>query len=431
MKNQPSTPGSVLIFAVLLLAAGVFVLTGLAQIGATQALVGQDEWQFVERRIRLDNSRALARQFMLARMFAGPVTNDITFTADDGWGGFTLSPVEGATPEGGDYWTTFSTTNTNVNLNINPFTLMERGGFYRVVVPGTIWDGVEQVEWNFQVRTRSPIAAGYPVVQHKPAAGQIAALVEAPYVDMNHPEQFVGFDEMPRMRVSSVTNTNAVGETTGYVGYFGAPERIISDGLFTSAFLEPVDSGITALRRVVDLGDYDPSDLSAVLVYRLDDPAFNRGDYTDPETGITHSDLPVTSLLLRGTEANSLQENLAPLQIVVTPVMTNLQTVFLQGRNPPVTGRDVYLNFQRSPGTTNSLLVKATNATGLWRLGLSAAQSDGDIHVDFETDGIEIVGGIRTDGRIFGAPALRRESAPGGLDYVADRMMWLEDYKTP
>ena len=58
---------------------------------------------------------------------------------------------------------------------------------------------------------------------------------------------------------------------------------------------------------------------------------------------------------------------------------------------------------------------------------MSAAHSD----VVFETPGINIVGGIRTDGAIFGAPSLRPELAPGGLDYIADRMMWLEDYKTP
>jgi hypothetical protein len=427
MNPDPRHQASVLIFAVLLLAAGIFVLTGLAQIGATQALVGQDEWRALERRIRLENSRAIARQFMLSRMFAGPVTNTVTFTAADGLGGFTLSPVEGATPQGGDYWTTFSTTNTNVNLNINPFTLMERGGFYRVVVPGTITDGTEQVDWNFQIRTRSPVTAGYPVVQHKPAAGNIAALVDPPYIDMNEPEQFVGFHEMARMRVSSVTNTNAAGETTGYEGYFDAPERVLADGFFTNAYLEPVDVGVTALRWVVDLGAYDPSDLSEVLVYRLDDPAFNIRDYTDPDTGTVHSNVPVTSLLLQGTEANSLQERLPPLQVVVAPVMTNLRTVLLQGRNPPVTGRDVYLNFQRSPGSGETLLVRATNATGLWRIGISAAHSD----VLFETGGIDIVGGVRTDGVISGNPSLRQEQDPGGLDYIADRMMWLEDYRTP
>ena len=36
-----------------------------------------------------------------------------------------------------------------------------------------------------------------------------------------------------------------------------------------------------------------------------------------------------------------------------------------------------------------------------------------------------------SSGAIFGAPSLRPELAPGGLDYIADRMMWLEDYKTP
>jgi hypothetical protein len=38
---------------------------------------------------------------------------------------------------------------------------------------------------------------------------------------------------------------------------------------------------------------------------------------------------------------------------------------------------------------------------------------------------------VRTDGTISGNPSLEQERDPGGLDYIADRMMWLEDYKTP
>ena len=417
MKNASQRDSAaVLVFAVLLLAAGVFVLAGIAQLAATQAIVGQNEWDALDRRIMQENSRAMGRQFMLSRMFNGVVGTNTSHT-NAAIGGFSVSPVS-ETSMGSDYWTTLSSTNTNVNLKINPFTLMERGGFYRVVVPGTIYDGVGDVPWNFQVRTRSPIAAGYPLTQHRPASNAISGFLNPPYIDMNDPEQFVGFHEMARMRVSSVTNTNV--DPTGYEGYLGVPIGVASWGPFTNSSFVPANASITALHLVIDLGASDPQDLSQVLLFRVDE-SMDRAGFTT--NGTNYVGLPVTGLRLIGTEVYGLK----PLQVVIPASRTNLTTLFLQGRNPLVTGREVYVNYQRTAGAGGNLGVIATNATGNWRVGISVANSA----VSFSTAGIDIVGGIRTDGAITGSPVLEPELDPGGLDYVADRMMWLEDYKTP
>ena len=420
MKLKPQgDAAAVLVFAVLLLAAGVFVLTGIAQLAATQALIGQSEWQALDRRIRLENSRAMARQFMLARMFNGVVAAPITFV-DTSLGGFSLSPIS-STNTGGDYWTTLSTTNTNVNLKINPFTLMERGGFYRVVVPGKLYSDTTAtnngVDWNFQVRTRSPIAAGYPVVQQLPASNNVALLVGAvPHIDMTKNEQFIGFHDMARMRVSSVTNTAV--DATGYEGFLDVPIGVAAAGLFTNVVFRPANAQVTEMQAFIDLSTSDPQDLNQVLRYEL---VADTADFAT--NGTNYAGVPVTSLLVRGTEIFDLK----PLQVVIPKERTNLQTIFLEGRNPLVTGRPVYINYQRSAGGGATLSMVATNATGRWRLGLSASHSD----VFCATTGIDIVGGIRTDGTISGNPSLEQERDPGGLDYIADRMMWLEDYKTP
>lgn len=420
MKAKPQGDvAAVLVFAVLLLAAGVFVLTGIAQLAATQALIGQSEWQALDRRIRLENSRAMARQFMLARMFNGVVADPITFV-DTSLGGFSLSPIS-STNTGGDYWTTLSTTNTNVNLKINPFTLMERGGFYRVVVPGKLYSDTTAtnngVDWNFQVRTRSPITAGYPVVQQLPASNNVALLVGAvPHIDMTKNEQFIGFHDMARMRVSSVTNTTV--DATGYEGFLDVPVGVAAAGLFTNVVFRPANAQVTEMQAFIDLSASDLQDLNQVLRYELVADTWNY-----ETNGTNYAGVPVTSLLVRGTEIFGLK----PLQVVIPEERTNLQTIFLEGRNPLVTGRPVYINYQRSVGGGATLSMVATNATGRWRLGLSASHSD----VSCVTTGIDIVGGIRTDGAISGSPSLEQDLDPGGLDYIADRMMWLEDYKTP
>jgi hypothetical protein len=235
---------------------------------------------------------------------------------------------------------------------------------------------------------------------------------------MTDPEQFVGFHEMARMRVTSVTNTNI--DPTGYEGYLGVPIGVASWGPFTNASFTPASSSITNLHLVINLGADDPQDLSQVLLFRVDEN-MDRANFTT--NGTNFVGLPVTGIRLIGTEVYGLK----PLQVVIPAARTNMTNLFLQGRNPLVTGRPVYVNYQRTAGTGGRLGVVATNATGNWRVGISAANSD----VSFSTAGIDIVGGIRTDGAITGSPVLEQEFDPGGLDYVADRMMWLEDYKTP
>lgn len=421
MKSSPPNDisGSVLVFAVLLLTVGAFVLAGIAQLAATQALVGENEWEMVNRHIRLDNSRAMARQYVMQRMFIGPITNDVSYTDGSGYGGFQISEAPGTD----NYWTTLSTTNTNVNLKINPFTLMERGGFYRVVIGGTITDGVDDIAWNFQVRTRSPIAAGYPVVQHKPANANLSGLVgDSPYVDMNNAEQIIGFHEMARMRVSSVTNTNS-SDTTGYVGYLDAPTGVASFAPFTAATMSPFETdtnGVaTNLQAVVNLGSTDPNDTSQVLVYLV--PSQAEYFETNAIPAITNT-LPVVSVRLIGTSIYGLK----PLQIIIPSSNTNAQQIELVGNNPADTGRVTYLNYRRDTSNPGELQVVTTNATGTWRLGITTSHSD----IGFDGP-IDIVGGVRTDGFINGSPTLHQELNPGGLDYIADRMMWLEDYKTP
>jgi hypothetical protein len=419
MRNgRQQDSAAVLVFAVLLLAAGAFVLAGIAQLSATQAVVGQNEWESFAKRNMLENSRAMARQFMLTRMFNGVITERVEFT--NVWGGFSLSP--GSDIGLGDYWTTISESASDANLKINPFTLMERGGFYRVVVPGKLFyefsdTGTNSVDWNFQVRTRSPVAAGYPYVQHRP--GTMDGRRDSPYMDMNTEEKVDGFSEMARMPLSSVTNTNLGGgviDSNGYQGFLAVPVGIASPIFFENNNVPvPQDENPTELELVVDLSAEDPgyielSESGRALTYTVA-PAEN-----------------LTRLVLKGTE----EPDLLPLQIIIPEDNTDLQTLVLQGRNsgpvdPFSGGRPVYVNFRRSVGNAGTVTVVATDFTGPWRIGISVQHNN----INFETPGLAIIGGVRSDGSITGSPNLQRELDPLGFDFVADRMMWLEDHKTP
>ena len=71
--------------------------------------------------------------------------------------------------------------------------------------------------------------------------------------------------------------------------------------------------------------------------------------------------------------------------------------------------------------------VSSVNA-GAWRLGITMSRCN----IQFDIGNLEIVGGLRTDGVINfqgGSANFVPETDPGGLDFIADRMMWLEDYR--
>jgi hypothetical protein len=147
--------------------AGVFVLAAVLQLAATQGIAGDADWDALDRRVLLLNSRAMAKQHLMFRLFRVPqATDDWPVVFANALGGFSIDPGESPS---GNYWGEVTTTNTNVVLNINPFNLMERGGFYREVFEADLVDGTgRSTEWSFALRTRSPVTAGYSVTQHRP-----------------------------------------------------------------------------------------------------------------------------------------------------------------------------------------------------------------------------------------------------------------------
>jgi hypothetical protein len=394
--------GAVLVFAVLLLAAGVFVLTGIAQLAATQAVVGQNEWAALNRRITLENSRAMARQYVLSTMFSNVVPTSPVGYTDPGaptLGGFSVSNTAG--PGAGLYWDHATTASGQL---INPYSPMERGGFYPGVAEARLVSEVAGgatnfVDWLFLVRLRSPVAAGYTFVQQRPADRDLQGFISC--VDATN---FAGYPSVPQMPVSSVTNTNvSPSESDGYRGYFGIPVGNAATLTFINTNA-PVVAGGNA-QVIVDLRDpgggvLDNAAPGAVYEYRV--PA-------STNTATT------TSLLLVGADDRTLP----PLRVVIPSEASGLTNVVLSGGN----SRAVYINARPiATGATN--LAFTTNAAGVgpWRIGISASSRD----LSFAD--VPIEGGVRSD-RNFTNDNLSGDIDPQGLDFIADLMMWLEDYR--
>ena len=357
MKTLPPSPersGAVLVFA-LPAGGGGLVLGGVAQMTATQSVAGETEWTAAERRIKLENSRAMARQYLLSHMFT--FTNGSpAVSASNAYGSFELT----ARNDVGNFWATVSETSESAMLNINPFNLMERGGFYRVWIPGSVSDGMTDVGWNFQVRTRSPLAAGYTFIKHRPSPAPAGLYATPPYMDMETPGAFVGFEGLPRLPVSSVTSTDPWGDTTGFQGYLNVPPGASQAEAFTNVTFV-LWTNNSSLQAVLEL-DVTVTDPGSDLKY----DAPSAASYTNASNMVVS--LPVAAVVLKGTMNGDYD---FPVHVVVDASATGISTLVLSNDN----NRRVYVNLQKSANDGSVFRVVATNASE-WRLGMTMSKVD-------------------------------------------------------
>jgi hypothetical protein len=323
-----------------------------------------------------------------------------------GLGGFTITSVE---PQYG-FWLSLKQDGSD---RINPFNLFERGGFQSAWAAGSLSTGSGDVPWGFQVRTRSPIVAGFAFVNQWPVSNN---WFPARRINMHQTNYAVGFTNLPRMPVSSVTNTNA-GDTNGFIGFLSAPkaEAPFGDfyagttGLATNFFTSGAGATlVTNAQIVVNLGTYSYYNPDGCLFYeipsRVDRPEF--GSYTNA----------VTSLVLQGG-ADGI-----PVQIAVPEANNTLTNIVLSGDN----FRPVYVDYRRNIGT---LTVTTSAANTSFRLGMTLYSA-----ADLAPFGsLTIVGGVRTGqslGNSQGTVTLQSEdNSNWRYDAIADRMMWLEDQR--
>ena len=421
MKTPRQSPaGAVLIFALLVLVVGASILGGIAQLAVTQSVAGRSEWESAARRIQLENSRAMARQYIMSQMWRGfgqLPTATLDNSTTGGLGGFSITNVD---PPFG-YWLSLE---QDATKRANPFNLFERGGFQSAWGAGSLSAGGGQVPWGFQVRTRSPITAGFAFVNQRPATNVWAPLQR---INMEEDDYAVGFANLPRMPVSSVTNTNT-GDTNGFLGFLLLPkaEAAFGDlldpptGVTTNAVegSDPLAPDVPDVEIEIDLGTFG--------YYAVEDdshfyevPMAADVVTVDDGVSITNYNRPVTDLLLVGTEATG---NL-PLQIVIPANNTNLSTVTLSGGN----SRIVYLYRQ---GTASpELRIATTGGNNTFRIGMTLdCAADLDI-----TGGLTVRGGFRTGSSLTqstGDFTMVAELNPTWkYDAIADRMMWLEDQR--
>ncbi len=426
MKTLPTrSQGAVLVFALLVLVVGATLLGGIAQLAVTQSIAGQGEWDMAARRIRLENSRALARQYILTQMWRGfgsVSTAALSNSVTGGNGGFAITNVE---PPFG-YWLSLQQDSDD---RINPFTLFERGGFQSAWVSANLRSGsgdttADDVPWGFQVRTRSPIAAGFAFVNQRPADNSAADWLPARRINMLAADYAVGFPNIPRIPVSSVTNSAATNSalTMADLGGLLLPKAEAPFGDVTrppdpadSVVLTAIDASSASV--TIDLNDFDYDVTDTPRFYEVPQSV----DIVD--AGGTNYALAVTRLVLRNDAGAGASFKTNAVQIVIPASQTTLTNVVLDGSNM----RETYLYRQGAPAPLLSVTTGGGNAT--FRIGMTV---DGPANLNISGT-FTLRGGIRSGSavtKLTGDFAVVAENAPTWeFDAIADRMMWLEDQR--
>ncbi len=115
----------------------------------------------INRRIILENSRALATEYLLENVlpFSYHDAPTINFDALDGWGAFSLAP-SGQTLVPLNSTTVQHGVAGGVSFGqVNHFAPGLGGGF-QSVISGTLSDGESDYGWAFYAKSRSPVFAG-------------------------------------------------------------------------------------------------------------------------------------------------------------------------------------------------------------------------------------------------------------------------------
>lgn len=177
--------GTTLIFALIILAVAAMILTGAVMVSGALVEHTIATKSAVTRRLTLENSRALATQFVREKMLR-----------DGGTGGITAQGLAGVagrvTVSGGSVWS-----GTNRPAGSNPFSpagdTLNSGYYYAgfsTNLTAVLWDGVSDLPWNFEARTRTP-TLGYDLVSYV-ASGTAASITSANAVGTTNGPFFSG-----------------------------------------------------------------------------------------------------------------------------------------------------------------------------------------------------------------------------------------------
>lgn len=414
--------GSVLIYALIVLAIGALVLTGWVQLLATRAIATTETSKAMKGRLIMENSRLLASQYILQNIltetYAGP---GFHMAAGGSWAEFYLTGTSTGAPLG--------VTSDSDHLNV-----FSPGGAsgYGLNISARLFDGtVNLVPWDFQTRSISPIFAHDLLT--------VPSVVSSDWdVDGNT----VVWDPVSQGDFDFVSNTYQIPTVTPPVKNKAELPIMMSNFAYP-----PVTSGgalgatayggfLSVIQPLLDKEGPPPAFTPPVLP-DPPDPADHQGVFSNGAGKVTIElkkiDRPiiylnndVSTLVVEGHDLTSDPTEKPGLLIIYVQNggSQDLTKIQLQGRND----RRVYLAVKKS--TSSAIGIINDPPGDHWRLvGVFE-----NVPLTWNLmDDLDLIGGLRSDAEVSvvmgGTVRVFPEPAPGLLAEHAYRMAWLESYR--
>ncbi|MGH8046395.1 MAG: hypothetical protein ACREKL_04045 [Chthoniobacterales bacterium] len=436
MKNL-STQGSAILMAVLLIAVAGVLTAG--AIGVLMARRGMVEQMLVasQRRISLENSKALAQEFMLEHVMISASGSGVEYSLSPAsLGGITMPS-----------WNSAPLQSVQKAAGVNHFN-PGNGDGYTLDLTATVRDSASSFQRKYQVKSRSPLLAGTLLASQAPTITSGAtisiggldvdggAFIWRPGLSMTFtPDSYSVPDGS-----TAVTFANSAG-TTLAPNDLALPLQIANPrngaALIYSGQLDAINNSNAAANSSVakvTSGAYKLVDGSVVDNDATDDGITCDGSgvvtitLSTLELGNVYIPGEISTLILTGqTGANDSTADAMPsILIVVDQASTSsrdLTQITLNDHN----SRRVDLAVKKAASVGN-LPVQFSTSSANWRMLLELENTP----VAVTAPGIATLrGGIRSDRSIIlasGAIRLTLDSDPKYLDQLATRTAWIESY---
>lgn len=446
-----------LVYALMVLVVGAVIMAGWIHVMAGRVIYTEQGIEAVKRRIILENSRAMASQYLLQNVLSGSLSVAVTGTLDGGWGGFTFSSGTGV-----------PLTSLAFSPWINVFSPGGAGG-YCVDVVGTLSDGsnpqdysnvVSDYAWKFQCRSRSPMLGFDLYTSQVPPSGfdihvdsSVIVGGNAMLWSPNSPNTYS--QKAYTYQVPSYTTTTVTGLSGTSIlpsNFAFAPITTGAGFSGSSSTINPGGTGATyyssLLYKAGGPTTRSPADAASISVYSGTTALVNTAT-TSSMYGVTSDggsnlyidlsneslqkvyiqDNPpkITSITFYGyvSGGSSTADQLpAVLVTFVETGSSRLNTISLQSSN----NRRLYLGVKKE---NNGTVTITPSVSGTWRL--AGTFENTKVAFTVGSGALQIVGGIRSDQSVLvnsGTVNVTREANPLILmESYGDRNVWLETYR--
>ncbi len=434
MRARKSHDGSVLVYALLITFVGSMLLAAwISLLGSRVKYVEEAMKPAIKRRVILENSRALATEYLLEHVlpYSYQTAPTIDFDELDGWGAFTLNPsAQTLTPLNSSTVQHGVSGGTSFG-QVNHFSPGLGTGF-QSLISGELSDGQAMYDWTFYAKSRSPIFAGdLLTIQRSGVTSPVSGNV---YLGgaVGGAANFVAWQAgsyVPEPRTFQAATVAGLSTIAGLVqldfpfvpvtsggGYYDGPLNVVSPSGGINSLVSRMASPISVDPQTSQTIDGATTNGTGAVTIDLGQVAAN---YLISGN--------MTSLTLVGVSNAVTGESYPMARIIYVQTVASAgaaMPIVLSGNNL----RRVYLGIKKMDGSATVSLSGATS----WRL--AGAFEACPLNFSLGGHSLTITGGFRSNRefRVSNGDSVtiqRDIAAWGNLESFADRNAWLEVYR--